>query len=80
MSRCAGRAVSPPNDKVCEDFLAWAEKGLTSASERDFVSKGTAFEFTAWPGRSPWSPAGEPSEEHVLVYYDRVAGIWAVAS
>ena len=79
MMRCAGRVVSPPNDKVCEDFLAHAELGLTSVPDPDFLNKGTAFEFTARPGLSPWSE-GPPGEDHILVYYDRVAGIWAVAS
>ena len=84
MMRCSGRTVSPPNDKVCGDFLAHAHRGLTSTPDPDFVSKGTAFEFTAWPGRSPWSTGwiGDPDtgEDRILVYYDRVAGIWAVAS
>lgn len=80
MMRCAGRAVSPPNDKVCDDFLAHAERGLTSTPDTDFVSKGTSFEFTARPGLTPWSPSAEPLDERILVYYDRVAGIWAVAS
>lgn len=84
MSRCAGRAVSPPNDSVCDQFLAHAGRGLTSIPDKDFISRGTAFEFTAWPGRSPWSEGWngdlEPGEERILVYYDRVAGIWAVAS
>jgi len=85
MSRCAGRVVSPPNDKVCDDFLGLAGRGLTSRPGRDFVSKGTAFEFTARPGQSPWPAAatrdaGPDDEEVIIVYYDRVAGIWAVAS
>jgi hypothetical protein len=84
MSRCAGRGVSPPNDKVCEDFLAHGRRGLTSIPDKDFISKGTAFEFTAWPGKTPWSSGwvgdSEDFEERILVYYDRVAGIWAVAS
>jgi hypothetical protein len=84
MMRCAGRVVSPPNDTVVDQFLARADRGLTSVPEKDFISKGTAFEFTARPGLSPWSTASNgdlgPDEEHILVYYDRVAGIWAVAS
>lgn len=84
MMRCAGRVVSPPNDKVVDDFLGRAGRGLTSVPDKDFVSKGTAFEFTARAGLSPWSaPMNgdlDPDEERVLVYYDRVAGIWAVAS
>jgi hypothetical protein len=80
--RCAGRVVSAPNDKVCDDFLAHAERGLTSNPDTDFVSKGTAFEFTAWPGRTPWGWIDDSIdlEDRILVYYDRVAGIWAVAS
>jgi hypothetical protein len=80
MMRCTGRVVSPPNDHVSDDFLDQAVRGLTSAPARDFVSRDTAFEFTARPDLTPWSEGAEPSEEHVLVYYDRVAGIWAVAS
>jgi len=82
MMRCTGRVVSPPNDRVCDDFLDHAERGLTSTPEPDFVSRDTAFEFTARPGLSPWSAPGDEaeSEERSLVYYDRVAGIWAVAS
>jgi len=84
MMRCAGRVVSPPNDLVCDQFLEHARRGLTSAPERDFVSKRVAFEFTAWPGRTPWtegwSEESHQTEDRVLVYYDRVAGIWAVAS
>jgi hypothetical protein len=80
MIRCAGRVVSPPNDDVCDQFLDQARRGLTSEPGRDFVSRNTAFEFTAWPGRTPWSGKTEPSEERALVYYDRVSGIWAVAS
>jgi hypothetical protein len=84
MMRCSGRTVSPPNDKVCDDFLSHAHRGLTSTPDPDFVSKGTAFEFTAWPGRTPWSQGWigdeETGEERILVYYDRVAGIWAVAA
>jgi len=86
MMRCTGRVVSAPNEKTCEDFIARAGHGLTSHSDGDFVSKGTTYEFTARPGRTPWSghpptesPDGE-DELRVLVYYDRVSGIWAVAS
>ncbi|HEU4334376.1 MAG TPA: hypothetical protein VFT32_07775, partial [Candidatus Eisenbacteria bacterium] len=84
MMRCTGRVVSPPNDHVCDDFLAHAERGLTSTPDPDFVSKGTAFEFSARPGLTPWTKdlAVEQveGEDRILVYYDRVAGIWAVAS
>ncbi len=84
MMRCAGRVVSPPNDRVCDQFIGHAGRGLSSTPERDFVSKRVAFEFTAWPGRTPWTEPGTEDtasdEERVLVYYDRVAGIWAVAS
>jgi hypothetical protein len=84
MMRCAGRVVSPPNDTVCDQFQAQARRGLTSIPDKDFVSKGTAFEFTARPRLTPWSEGWlgdeDPGEERILVYYDRVAGIWAVAS
>jgi hypothetical protein len=86
MMRCSGRVVPTPSEKTCDDFIARAGHGLTSLSERDFVSKGTTYEFTARPGRTPWS--GHPPAEstdgeddlRVLAYYDRVSGIWAVAS
>jgi len=86
MMRCTGRAVSPPNDQTCEELIARAWHGLTSTSDRDFVSKGTTYEFIARPGRTPWSghpPSGSADgtdELQVLVYYDRVSGIWALAS
>jgi hypothetical protein len=76
--------VSAPIDKVCDDFLALARWGLTSTPDKDFVSRGTAFEFKAWMGVSPWSEPltgdNPPPEEQILIYYDRVAGIWAVAA
>ena len=86
MMRCTGRPLSAPNDQTCEELIEKAGHGLTSVSDRDFVSKGTTYEFVARPGRTPWSghpmtesPDGE-DDLQVLVYYDRVSGIWALAS
>ena len=84
MSRGAGRPVSPPNETVCDQFLGLARWGLSARIPEDFVTRGWAYEFRARMGESPWSAGpsadGAPPEEAILVYYDRVAGIWAVAA
>lgn len=79
-----GAHAATPNDRVCDRIIRRAGLGLTSHPERDFVRKGTSFEFTAHAGRTEWSPtaAGHDTEalaeKRVLFYYDRVAGIWEV--
>lgn len=86
LMRISGQTVSPPNDTVCEQVIRLAEgRGLSSIPERDFVNKIKTFEFTAHPGRTEWGlpdrlpDRDRPAEEKILVYYDRVAGLWAVA-
>jgi hypothetical protein len=84
MSKGAARAVSAPNDTVCDQFLGMARWGLSAHLPADFTSRGWAYEFRARMGDSPWSKGWigdeSPPEDAILVYYDRVSGIWAVAA
>lgn len=69
------------------DRFAAAVDGLGCASSSsDFLDKRRTFEFQAWLGRSAW-PVRTPDaledlgeDPRLLVYYDRVGGMWEVAS
>lgn len=81
-----GAVVAPPNDRVCDQVLGLAEGlGLTCDAGVDLLNRGRSFEFKMHLGRTEWGltlPPGHeppPGEAFILLYYDRIAGLWAVA-
>jgi hypothetical protein len=86
VSLCDDHVAAMSHDAV-ERLAAVADGvGLASAPLGDFVDKGRTFEITGHLGRTRWGvrkPEALESfgdEPRVLVYYDRVSGIWEVMS
>ena len=59
--------------------------GLSADPERDVEDKDRTVEVHAWVGRTPWGVSKAVphqallAEGRILIYYDRQAGLWAVA-
>jgi hypothetical protein len=69
------------------DQLARIADGVgLSATEREVVDKGRTIEIHAWLGRTPWGVSLKPGhsplagDERILIYYDAIAGLWAVST
>ncbi len=84
--RTTGAVIAIPNDRVCDQLAAIGDGyGLSSSPAADFTDRFRTYEFKLHLGRTEWGlhpRAGadlNPSDAHVLLYYDRIAGIWAVA-
>ncbi len=82
-----GAPLSGIPRKVCDQLARISDGlGLSAAPERDVLDKGRTIEVHAHLGRTRWGvtprPGMEPlnGDERVLVYYDRVNGLWAVAT
>lgn len=80
------RHVGFVTGKFCEQ-LARITDGLgLSATERDVIDKGRTIEIHGWLGRTPWGVSLKPGrsalagDEKILIYYDAIAGLWAVSS
>ena len=80
------RHVGHVTGRVCEQ-LARITDGLgLSATERDVVDKGRTIEVHGWIGRTPWGVSLKPGhsplagDEKILIYYDAIAGLWAVST
>lgn len=80
-----GRLVPPMSDRAADQLLEVADNlGLTSWPDRDFRDKGRTFEIRAHLGKTEWGmhpQAGRetPSDdEEVLIYFDRMSGLWEV--
>lgn len=80
------RHVGRVTGKVCDQLARIADGLGLSATERDVVDKGRTIEVHAWLGRSPWGVSLPPGrhalagDEKILIYYDAIAGLWAVSS
>ncbi len=74
------------NAKVCDQLADLADgAGLSADPRDDLVVTERILEIHAWRGRTPWGVLAQPGEtpvqgdERVLVYYDRISGLWAVS-
>ena len=72
--------------KVIDQLARIADGVGLSATERDVVDKGRTIEVHAWVGRTPWGASLKPGhtplagDEKILIYYDAIAGLWAVST
>jgi hypothetical protein len=74
------------NAKICDQIAELADgSGLSADPDRDVVITERILEIHAWMGRTPWGVTPQPGylpisgDERVLVYYDRISGLWAVS-
>lgn len=77
------RHAAPMNQRLLDTLIRIADGiGLTADPQTDFINKDRTFEIVANLGRTAWGvlsrPDGEP-DERILLYYDRVSGIWALS-
>jgi hypothetical protein len=82
-----GQHLGTINEKVCTQLAELADGlGLSSSPSRDVVDKGRTLEATFHLGRTPWGVSlqagreGLVGDERLLLYYDKVNGLWAVSS
>ncbi len=75
------------NERVGEQLVRLSDGvGFSVDPRRDFLDKGRTHEVTAHLGRTEWGMQLRPGQdalvgdEKILVYYDRISGLWAVAS
>lgn len=81
-----GTSFGHINRAACDRIARLADGvGLSAAPDRHVVDKARTVEVHLRLGRTPWAPALKPDreplvgDEQALIYYDRTAGIWAVA-
>jgi hypothetical protein len=79
--------VAPISRRVIDMLCDVADGlGLRCAPETDFTDKGRTFELSAHLGRTLWGVRRPEAMEdlgddtRILIYYDRVSGIWQVVS
>lgn len=75
------------NDRVADQMIRLCDGvGFSSDPKRDFLDKRRTFEITARLAATEWGVHLRPGQEtllgdeKVLLYYDRISGLWAVAS
>jgi len=80
------RHVGHITGRVCDQLARIADGLGLSATDRDVVDKGRTIEIHAWLGRSPWGVSLKPGhvplagDEKILIYYDAIAGLWAIST
>jgi len=80
------RHIGHITGRVCDQLARIADGLGLSATERDVVDKGRTIEIHAWLGRTPWGVSLKPGhsslagDEKILIYYDAIAGLWAVST
>jgi hypothetical protein len=80
------RHVGHITGKTCAQIAQIADGIGLSATDRDVVDKSRTIEILAWMGRTPWGVSlkpGQPSlagDERLLLYYDAIAGLWALST
>jgi hypothetical protein len=80
------RHVGHITGRTCGQLARIADGLGLSATERDVVDKGRTIEIHAWLGRTPWGVSLKPGhsplagDEKILIYYDAIAGLWAVST
>ena len=80
------RHVGHITGRTCDQLARIADGLGLSATERDVVDKGRTIEIHAWLGRTPWGVSLKPGhsplagDEKILIYYDAIAGLWAVST
>ena len=86
--RVAGSHLGHINRQVCNQIARVADGvGISAAANSTgVVDKGRSVEVHAALGRTPWGISLNPGEDpphdgdRVLIYYDRISGIWAVST
>jgi len=75
------------NEKVGDQLLRLCDGlGFSADPKHDFVDKVRTHEVTVHVGKTEWGVQLRPGQEallgdeKILIYYDRVSGMWAVAS
>ncbi len=75
------------NERVGEQMVRICDGiGFSSDPRLDFTDKGRTAEMKVHVGRTEWGVQLRPGQEalvgdeHILIYYDRISGLWAVAS
>ncbi len=82
----AGGHLGALNRRVAGQIARLADDVGLSSDARDVVDKGRTVEVTLWLGRTPWGvmprTGGDAlsGDERLLLYYDRISGLWAVSS
>jgi len=80
------RHVGHITGKTCAQIAQIADGIGISATERDVVDKSRTIEIHPLLGRTPWGVSlkpGQPSlagDERLLIYYDAIAGLWALST
>ncbi len=82
-----GKSSGHMAERVLDQIIRVANGvGITALPDRDFVNKQRTCEITGRLGKTEWGVQLPPDEDppgeddQILLYYDRVSGIWAVST
>ena len=82
-----GKSSGHMAERVLEQIIRVADGvGITALPDRDFVNKQRTCEITGRLGKTEWGVQLPPDEDppgeddQILLYYDRVSGIWAIST